>query len=208
MQEEERRRVSRELHDSVGQLLTGLSLALKAVETSGYLPNSATAKLAEAKQLVETLGLEVHTLATRLRPTALDDLGLEVALNQLVSEWSKRNQIHADFITSGLESERLPEETETTIYRIVQEALNNVARHAQASVVSVVVSYSYGIATAVIEDNGIGFNSDTIPKGRLGLLGMRERANLVDGDLEIETQPEVGTTIFVRIPVPSQVVSK
>ncbi len=202
VQEEERRRVSRELHDSVGQLLAGLSLALKAVETSSPLPSSTTAKLSEAQKILETLGQEVHTLATRLRPTALDDLGLEVALGQLIGEWSSQNGIRADFHVSGLGANRLPNQTETTTYRIVQEALNNVARHAKASAVSVVVNHASGVLTTVIEDNGIGFELGGIPKGRLGLVGMRERATLVGGDLDIETRPEAGTTIFIRLPVP------
>ena len=198
-QEDERRRVSRELHDSVGQLLAGLALAVQAVGSAGDLPPPAAGRLAEVQRVADALGKEAHALAVRLRPTSLDDLGLEAALGQLVAEWSARTGVRAALHAAGLG--RLPPEVETTIYRVVQEALTNVARHARPNQASVTVSRHAGVAAAVVEDDGVGFDPDTIPKGRLGLLGMRERAELVGGGLDIESRPSSGTTVVVRIPV-------
>lgn len=200
-QEDERRRVSRELHDSVGQLLAGLSLSFKGIETSEKLPPTTVRKLNEAQRLADALGREVHALAVRLRPTSLDDLGLEAALSQLVAEWSDQTGIRADFVASGLGPARLPSEVETALYRVVQEALTNVARHARATSVSVVASRTEGSASALIEDNGDGFDPEVVLTGRLGMLGMRERATLLGGNLEIESTPGAGTTVLIRIPL-------
>jgi signal transduction histidine kinase len=201
-QEDERRRVSRDLHDTIGQLMAGLSLAFKAVETSGHLPAAAAAKLAEAQQVANALGKEVNALAVRLRPTALDDVELEPALGQLVTEWSARAGIPADFQAVGLGPGRLPADVETAIYRVVQEALTNVARHAGAAQVSVTVTRSTGLVTAVVEDDGAGFDPAEAPDGRLGLLGMRERVALVGGEADVESSPGGGTVVLARIPVP------
>ncbi len=165
-QEVERRRVSRDLHDSVGQLLASLSLAFKAVEASGDLPPTTAARLGEAQRAADALSKEVHALAVRLRPTSLDDLGLEAALAQLVAEWSARTGVWADFHAAGLGRGRLPPDVETALYRIVQEALTNAARHARAGQVSVAVICPDGVATAVIEDNGVGFDPAAAPAGR------------------------------------------
>lgn len=199
-QEDERLRISRDLHDTVGQLMAGLSLAFKAVERSGDLPLPTAAKLAEAQQVANAIGKEVHALAVRLRPTALDDIGLEAALGQLVAEWSARAVVAADFQAVGLG--RLSREIETTVYRVVQEALTNAAKHARASQVSVTVTRSPGHVTAAVEDDGTGFDPGAAPQERLGLVGMRERAALVGGEVEIESSVGGGTTVLVRIPVP------
>jgi PAS domain S-box-containing protein len=200
-QEDERKRVSRDLHDSVGQLLAGLSLAFKAVETSGSLPPAAAAKLAEAQRVVGELGKEVHALAVRLRPTSLDDLGLEAALGQLVAEWSGRGGVPADFQAVGLGRGRLPAEVETAVYRVVEEALTNVTRHARATRAGVVVTARDGRVTVAVEDDGTGFDP-AAATDRLGLLGMRERVALVGGVLDVESSPGAGTTVIATIPVP------
>ena len=200
-QEDERRRLSRDLHDSVGQLLAALPIAFGAVEFAGGLTASAAARLAEARHLVDAVSREVHALAVRLRPTALDDLGLEAALEQLVAEWSSRSGVAADFQSSGLGPGRLPLEVETAVYRLVQESLTNVAKHARARIVSVVVSRPDGYVTAVIEDDGAGFVPGAVPKGRLGLGGMRERVALLGGEFDIESSPGEGTAVRIRIPV-------
>jgi signal transduction histidine kinase len=199
-QEDERRRVSRDLHDSVGQLMAGLSLALKSIEGAGELPSASAERLTEARRVLDTLGREVHGLAVRLRPTVLDDFGLEPALEQLVSEWSERTEIEAAFQSSDIGPGRLAPEVETAVYRIVQEALTNVVKHARASSVSVVLSRSGEHVTVVVEDDGAGFVPDAAPKSRLGLLGMRERAALVGGELDVESSPDGGTAIRSRIP--------
>lgn len=200
-QEDERKRVARDLHDSVGQLLAGLALAFKAVEGAA-VPPPVAAKLADAQRVADALGKEVHALAVRLRPTSLDDLGLEAALAQLVNEWSARSGVRAEFHAAGIETDRLPAEVETTVYRVVQEALTNIARHAGATAVGVVVRRTGGYVSVVVEDNGSGFDPSAATD-RLGLVGMRERVSSVGGELEIESRPGAGTSIIITIPVPT-----
>jgi signal transduction histidine kinase len=199
--EDERRRVARDLHDSVGQLLAGLSLAFKAVETAGALPPPTAARLAESQRVADALGKEVHALAVRLRPTALDDLGLDAALGQLVSEWSGRTGWKADFQAVGLGPGALTPEVQPAIYRVVREVLTNVARHAQATQASAAVTVWDGHVTAAVEHDGVGFDAATLSGGRLGLLGMRERAALTGGELDIESGARGRTTIVLRFPV-------
>ncbi|MDY3553519.1 PAS domain S-box protein [Gemmata sp. JC717] len=198
-QENERQRVARDLHDTVGQLMAGLALAFKAVEQSGTLPAAAVARLADAQRVMNELGREVHGLAVRLRPTALDDFGLEAALAQLVTEWSGRTGVPGECHAAGLG--RLPREIETAIYRITQEALTNVAKHAGAAAVGVVVTRPGEFVTVVVEDDGAGFDPAAGFKGRLGLLGMRERVELLSGTIDIESSPGAGTAVTVQIPV-------
>ena len=203
MQEDERRRVARELHDSVGQLLTALLLGLRAVRDSGPLPDAARDQLAHVQSVAEQLGRATHDLAVGLRPTALDDIGLHAALRNQLEEWSALTRIAVHFECVGADTDRFPLDIETTLYRVVQEALTNVARHAMARRVGVVIERSGGRAIAVVEDDGQGFDPDAIAGSKsLGLLGMRERLALVRGSLEIETGLEKGTTLIARIPLP------
>jgi PAS domain S-box-containing protein len=198
-QEAERRRVARDLHDTLGQLEAGLGLKLAAARRVPSLPAEADARLVELQHLLDELTRETHTLAVRLRPTVLDDLGLEPALRQLVTDLFTRSGLAADYQTAGLEG-RLPAEVETVIYRVVQEALTNVTRHANSSRVGVAVVRTNGEVTATVEDDGVGFDPAATGSGRLGLLGMRERVELADGRLEVESGP-CGTTVYVRIPL-------
>jgi signal transduction histidine kinase len=201
-QEDERRRVSRELHDSVGQLVTALKLAVSAAREE--CPPAA-GRLGEVQQLADELARTVHDLAVQLRPTALDDLGLNAALNQLLAGWSARTGVEVDFVCAREGAERLPAEVETTIYRLVQEALTNVTRHARAGRVGVVIGRHGGQATLAVEDDGVGFDPEAAAEsGRLGLIGMRERAALVGGSVEVESAPGRGTTILARFPVPER----
>jgi signal transduction histidine kinase len=197
-QEDERRRLSRELHDSVGQLLTGLSFSIKAAESASPL-SPAAEELAEVGRLTNALAREVHGLAVRLRPTVLDDVGLEAALAQLGRDWSVRSNVPVKVRAVGVG--RLPAEVETTVYRVVQEALTNVAKHAGATLASVVVTRTEKGVSVVVEDDGTGFDPDHTPKGRLGLLGMRERAELAGGVFEIESSPGAGVTVVMQIPL-------
>jgi PAS domain S-box-containing protein len=199
-QEDERRRIARELHDSVAQLLTALSLGIRGVRNAGPLPPPVLERLDDLQRVADELGRQVHDLAGRLRPTALDDLGLEAALGHLVEEWSARTGVPVDFQAVGLGSRRLPPEIETVLYRVVQECLTNVARHARARQVSVVLGSHDGSATAVVEDDGIGFDIARLQGGRLGLIGMYERVILVGGELDVESTPGAGTTVIARIP--------
>jgi two-component system, NarL family, sensor histidine kinase UhpB len=200
--EEERKRFARELHDSIGQLAAGLTFTFKTIEHSGELPPAAREALIEARRLADMLGKEVHELAVRLRPTALDEMGLDAALDQLVAQWSTRTGVATDYATVGLENSRFATEVETCVYRVVQEALTNIAKYARASRVGVVVTRPGGGLSVVIEDDGTGFDPGSVPGERLGLLGMRERAALVGGTLTIESSADAGTTLTLRIPAP------
>jgi PAS domain S-box-containing protein len=203
LQEEERHRLSRELHDQMGQSLAALMLGLKSMENvdpSQY----AGGRLQHLHELANQLAQQVHTVAMDLRPTALDDLGLETALSNYLEEWSERSRIPADLHSAGL-GERLPTHIETTVYRIVQEALTNVHKHSNACNVSVIVEHRDNQLQAIIEDNGSGFDTEALISApvkdrRLGLLGMQERIALVGGSFNIESTPGFGTTLFVRIP--------
>jgi PAS domain S-box-containing protein len=204
-QEEERRRVSRELHDGLGQELTALILGLKALEAT--IPEGAPGRerLREVEATVGRIGREAHDLAIDLRPTALDDIGLAPALAAYIARWAERTGVVADFQAPGMDADRLPPEVETTLYRVVQEALNNVAKHGGARRVSVIVERRRGEVTALVEDDGRGFEPGRVVSGpgprRLGLLGMRERVALVGGTLLIESGEGEGTTLRARIPL-------
>ena len=201
-QEDERRRVARELHDSVGQLLSALGLAVKSVRDAEPLTSSTLSRLELVERVADELGRNMHDLAVRLRPTALDDFGLKVALVALINEWSERTGVDADFQSVGLESLRFAPEVETALYRVIQEALTNVFKHAEAHLVSIVVERRSGVAIVIIEDDGVGFDPDQMSSaGRLGLLGMQERITLVGGVLQIEAAPASGTLIRVQVPI-------
>jgi PAS domain S-box-containing protein len=204
-QEDERRRVSRELHDGLGQELTALILGLKALE--GTIPEGSPGRdrLREVEASVGRIGREAHDLAVELRPTALDDIGLDAALATYVARWSERTGVAADFQALGPDGRRLPPEVETAIYRVVQEALNNTARHAGASRVSIILERRGDAVTALVEDDGQGFDPAPVvesgAEARLGLLGMRERIALVGGSLLLESGEGEGTTLRARIPL-------
>jgi PAS domain S-box-containing protein len=211
VQEDERRRMARDLHDTVGQTLTALTLGVRSVRDAGTLPPDAAERLEGVQRLVEELWRQVRELATRLRPTALDDLGLEAAARQLAADWSAHTGISIDFQAVGL-TDRFPSRVETALYRVIQEALTNTARHAGARRIALVIGRNAGHAMAVIEDDGIGFDPEALAqtptpgrnpdaRSRLGLAGMRERITLLGGTLEIESAPGQGTTIIARVPL-------
>lgn len=196
-QEEERRRIARELHDATGQSLTGALLTLRRISQATDLEAARADALQLRDQLAEALR-EVRGLATRLRPTALDDLGLRVAIERLVEEAPfDRSGCAVEFVPGNLD--RLDSTVETVIYRIVQEAITNAARHAMPERVSIRLSQGEESVTAVIRDDGRGFQPDRAASG-LGLAGMRERAELVGGRLAVESAPGGGTTIRLQIP--------
>ena len=204
-QENERLRVSRDLHDTAGQLLIGLSLAVAKLRREPGLAPTAAAQAGEVARMAESLSKELHALALRLRPTALDDFGLATALAELVKNWSAHTGVATECDVDSLGVERLPPEVETTIYRVVQEALTNAAKHAQATRVSVVLSRTENEARVAVEDDGRGFDPGAVGRDRLGLAGMRERVELLGGTLEIESSSESGTTVLARIPLPKQI---
>jgi two-component system, chemotaxis family, sensor kinase Cph1 len=143
-----------------------------------------------------------------LRPAALDDFGLVAALDTFVHEWSRTFRVAADFHSTGLEDVRLPFDVETNLYRIAQEALNNVHKHAAATRVGVMLERRDARIVLIVEDDGRGFDETEIRAGRadsrIGLRGLRERAVLAGGTAEVETSPGQGTTIFVQVPVTSE----
>ena len=195
-QELERKRLARELHDETGQALTSVILGLKAVETASDVP----AAIADLRELVVATLQDVRRLAVELRPKALDDFGLVAALERLAETFTAATGIGLQF-ESRLGEERLPSEVETTLYRVVQESLTNIAKHAGATSVSVLLVRRGSSATAVIEDDGHGFTGDDEVSGGIGLSGMRERVALLDGRLTIESSRSNGTTIVAEVPV-------
>lgn len=208
-QEEERRRISRDLHDQMGQEISALGLALKALEDAGMSNPQSRGHLSRAQGLANRIGLELHQLALQLRPTALDDLGLEEALTNYGQEWAQHAHIELDTHTHGLDGQRLPMPIATTAFRVVQEALTNVLKHAGARSVSLIVEQRARELAITVEDDGRGFDVNSVlakatAENRLGLLGMRERVALVNGTLTIESAPGRGTTILVRIALPEQ----
>jgi PAS domain S-box-containing protein len=200
-QEHERLRITRDLHDQTGQDLTGLSLGLKSLETA-IDDERGHATLRWLQALTAQIGGNLHRTAWELRPTALNDLGLLRALETYTADWSERFGIRVDYHAGNL-ARRFPDEVETTVYRVVQEALTNVLRHAAASTVSVVLASHADNLQVIIDDNGRGFDAEAVAaKGRLGLAGIAERLAVVGGTLSIDSSPGAGTTLYVRIPVP------
>jgi signal transduction histidine kinase len=199
-QELERKRVARELHDETGQALTSVLLGLKSLEGHLATDESRAALTALRDQVAATLQ-DVRRLALELRPAALDDFGLVPALERLAGMVSEQAGVRVD-LEARLDAERLPPEVETTVYRIVQEALTNVVKHADADHVSVVVRRDERGVVALVEDDGKGFDPVHDATGGLGLVGMRERVALVGGRMTIEALPGSGTTLVAEVPLP------
>jgi signal transduction histidine kinase len=198
-QEEERRRLARELHDETGQALASILLGLKTLEEASDVTELRERVAALRSRVVETLQ-DVRRLAVELRPAALDDFGLEPALERLASGFAEQTGLKVE-LESRLHDERLPQEVETVLYRIVQEALTNVVKHADAGRVSIVVTRRSGSVGAIVEDDGRGFDSEQDANGGIGLIGMRERVALLDGSLTIESGNGKGTTLVVEVPL-------
>ena len=198
-QELERRRLARELHDETGQALTSILLGLRAVDEADE-KESIAAAVAELRELVVSTLQDVRRLAVQLRPKALDDFGLVAALERLVQTFSESSGIDVH-LEAQLGDDRIPADAETTIYRIIQEALTNVVKHAEAHHVSILLVRRQGLVTAVVEDDGRGFEPEQVSADRLGLDGMRERAELHDGRLTVETSATSGTTLRVEVPL-------
>jgi signal transduction histidine kinase len=209
VQEDERRRIARDLHDQVGQEVAALSLKIDALSKLLVRnPHAVPDAVDELRQITARLDEELDFVAWQLRPASLDDFGLVVSLDNYVREWSKRFGLAADFHSQGLEDSRLAPPVETNLYRIAQEALNNVHKHAHASRAGVILERRDDEVVLVVEDDGLGFEpaeqaTTAEPESGLGLLGIRERAAVVGGTLEIESHPGKGTSLFVRVPMRS-----
>jgi signal transduction histidine kinase len=201
-QEEERKRISRELHDETSQALTSLMVSLKVLEAEAPA-DSVGERLQEMRQVVAKTLDEVHHMARELRPSVLDDMGLIPALERYVRDYGQKYQTEVDFHTTGFDGQRVAPSAEVALYRIIQEALTNVAKYAQAQSVSVLLDWREDWVAAIVEDDGIGFDPQSVtssPSHGLGLFGMEERVSLLGGTFKIESVLGGGTTVFIRIP--------
>ena len=198
-QELERRRLSRELHDETGQALTSILLGLRALDESLESDTARTAT-AELRELVVATLQDVRQLAVELRPSALDDFGLVAALEHLTASFQEQTGIQVDFV-AALGEGRLPGEVETALYRIVQEALTNVVKHAHAQRVSIALTRMQHSVKAVVEDDGMGFDPEHTREGGFGVVGMQERLSLLGGRLHVESSAGAGTTIAADVPL-------
>jgi PAS domain S-box-containing protein len=197
-QEDERRRIAREMHDQFGEQLTALARCVERLKDACGGRAELLAHVEALEGVSQQLDRDVDHMVWQLRPTALDDLGLRAALTNYVQDWSKRVNIAAALHTSGLFDTRLASEAETTLYRIAQEALTNVAKHSRATNVEVILERRPDHVVLIVEDDGVGFDPTANSEG-FGLLGMQERAALVGATLEIESEPGRGTTILLRM---------
>lgn len=207
-QEDERRSVARDLHDHLGQQLTGLRIKLENHKESCAGDSKRQAEVEQMQAIAERLDTDLDFLSWELRPASLDELGLPAALANFAQEWSKHFDTPAEFHTTGLDKVRLPPEVEINLYRIAQEALNNITKHAEAKGVDILLERRGHYVELIVEDDGRGFEPDAVakPDGKMiGLLNMRERAAYVGGTLEIESAPGEGTTVFARVPIDAEV---
>jgi signal transduction histidine kinase len=201
VQENERRHIARELHDQAGQALASLMVGLRLLEEETGRDESTRARVIDLKRTVDAVLDNLHRLAADLRPASLDHLGLVAALRQYAENFGRQHRLLVQFEAVGLEETRLSPMVETAVYRVVQEALTNVIRHAQATRVGVLLERRGDRVIAIVEDNGLGFDPAAIEQtGRLGLLGIQERADMLGGSVVIESAPGSGTTLFVEVP--------
>lgn len=202
-QEEERKRISRELHDETSQALTSLMVGIKVLESEASYC-SVGERLQDMRHIVSQTLDEVHHMARELRPSVLDDMGLVPALERYVKDYQLKYSIDLDLHVTGFQGERVSAPVEVALYRIVQEALTNVAKYAHAETVSVLLDWREDWVSAIIEDDGLGFDPERVgeqPGRGLGLFGMQERAALLGGTFKIESREGIGTSVFIKIPV-------
>jgi signal transduction histidine kinase len=207
-QEDERRRIARDLHDQLGQRLTALRLKIASLREVVGADKELQARTNRLQEIGELLDSEVSFLAWELRPSAIEELGLTDAIGTFAREWSRHYGIQAEFHSTGMARLELDPEADTHLYRIAQEALNNIVKHARAKKVNILLERAEGEVILIVEDDGRGFDRNGIKKprkgsGGLGLTGMEERASLIGGCIEIESAPGSGTTVFARVPLRS-----
>lgn len=204
-QEEERKRIARELHDQTSQSLASLMMGLEMLENTDSLLGIKE-RVEDLRFIANSVLGELHDIALELRPSILDDLGLEAALRQYIKDWSSKFRVIVDLHCYGILNYRIPAQVELTVYRVVQEALTNIAKYAQASSVSIIVERKKSAVIAIVEDNGIGFElqhvlASPLKEKKLGIFGMEERVSVLGGEFTIESEPGVGTTIYAKIPL-------
>lgn len=205
VQEEERKRIARELHDEISQSLTSLLVGLKLIEDSKDF-NQAQERISDSREVVTKTLSEINKLALELRPTILDDFGLVAALERHINNITKKFHLEIDLQVIGMDDVKLTSESEITIYRIMQEALTNVLKYAEANNVSVILEKQNNTIVLIVEDDGVGFDLSIIKKKsleyeHLGLFGMEERATIIGGELSIESAVGEGTTIYFKVPL-------
>ena len=202
-QEEERARVSRDLHDDIGQALTSVMLGLRLIgdPADAGADDAARVRFDELRELIADALRRTRRLAFELRPSILDDIGLAAALQRLVGDVAERSGLTVDAVVDGLPEHDVPSGVATVVYRVVQEALTNVVRHAGASTASVAVAVASGRLRAVVEDDGTGFDPDRPVDGHLGLQGMKERAELIGGTVRVLSEPGSRTTVVLDVPL-------
>lgn len=205
IQEEERKRISRELHDETSQSLTAVLLGLRALATS-IDDETQKMRVLEMRDIVSEALSSVHYMAVRLRPILLDELGIRAAIAKYIETYQKRYNIKVSFISKNIqEGERFFPEIEISVYRIVQEALSNIVKHAEAEKIQVELTYENGLLRLTIQDDGKGFDPDILEEyqvanNSLGIAGMQERTELLGGTFEITSAWKEGTRIAVEIP--------
>jgi signal transduction histidine kinase len=201
VQETERREIARELHDEAGQALVSLRFGLRLMERELEQGENVRERVAELVERTDAVIENLHRLAADLRPVSLDHVGIDAALRQYVETAITSPATMVRYKARGFTAQRLPSEVETALFRIAQEAMTNVARHAAASRVDLLLEHHGDRVQMVIEDNGVGFDSRRVWDGdQIGLIGMRERAEGLGGRLTIETEVGKGTTIVVEVP--------
>ena len=200
-QEEERRHIARELHDEIGQLLTGLKLTWEM--SKQQKPKEAKVSRQEASDIIDELMVRVRELSLDLLPAMLDDLGLIPTLEWHVERYSSQTNVQIEFEHSGLEESHLPMEVKTVAYRIVQEALTNIARHAGVKEAEIKIGVEEEILSISIEDAGAGFDLKAALEGSstLGIIGMQERASSVGGRVTVKTSRKKGTRLLAELPI-------
>jgi signal transduction histidine kinase len=203
--EEERRLLAHELHDETGQLVTALLQRLQKIEEAETL-DAVRSEIPAIRELTEEVLREVKRIARGLRPGELDVLGLRQALQAYIEEYRRTYPVTVDAHLQELDGGRLPSEIEVCLFRIVQEALTNAAKYAEATNISVILTQADGKVSLIIEDDGCGFDVDRTMRGAeqsqgLGLLGIRERARAAGGEATVESSPGYGTSVYVKIPI-------
>lgn len=205
VQEEERLRIARDIHDQMGQQMSALRMNLSSLHARCGGGTELAEQSRRVLALAEELDQSIDFLTWELRPAALDHLGLSAALGNLVQGWSERFHVKAEYHASGVDSLRLPPDSEINLYRLAQEALHNVYKHAGATRVGVFLERRDGHVVLIVEDDGRGFEPEGVSRegdgAGMGIIGMRERATLVGGEMDVESSPGGGATIYVRVPL-------
>ncbi|NOZ74000.1 MAG: PAS domain S-box protein [FCB group bacterium] len=202
-QEKERNRISRELHDEVGQAITAISLSLQVLRRQYSDDQEIQTHLDYCQKIAQHTSEKIHNFSRELRSTVLEDLGLQAALESQIHEFTRQTKVNV-ILDFNLDENLLPDELQLNLFRIVQEGLNNVAKHASAGQVRIVIDLSDGEIQLRLIDNGRGFNQSLLDTGHpmgLGILGMEERTLLFGGRMQIHSNPGQGTELHIQIPV-------